>query len=120
MIEVMQRLANRVYPVRFLFVIIAFLSLFAFLYVALSGDHSLEPYLFPSIITFGWCVCLFGISDVFNKVPDNVEEGDGFFVRLRKRIQRLIAWVWSVGFLLCTVLLFYLSFKTFGLAFAAS
>ena len=120
MIEIMQRIAKRIYPIRFLFIVIAFFCLFCFLYIALSADHSLEPYLFPSVISFGWCVCLFGISEVFNRVPAKTSQGDRFLLRLKKRVQRLIAWIWSVGFLVCTVLLFYLSYKTFGLALAAS
>jgi hypothetical protein len=120
MIDVMQRLANRVYPIRFLFVVMAILCLLAFTYLVLSGDLRLDAYLFPSLISFGWSVCLFGVSDVFNKVPQKVNEHDGFFARVKKRVKRFVAWIWSVGFLVCTVMLFYLSFKAFSMAFAGA
>ena len=119
MIDTMQSLAKRVYPIRHLFVVMALLSLFAFIYVALSRDTSLDVYLFPSVVAFGWSVCLYGIIDVFQTTPGKVVAGDRFFTRLKKRIRRSIAWVWSVGFLLCTVLLFYLSYKSVSLALAS-
>ncbi|MCG8315271.1 MAG: hypothetical protein MI976_18830 [Pseudomonadales bacterium] len=120
MIQAMQGLANRVFPIRFLFVVIAFFSLFGFLYIALSKDQSLDLYLFPSLVSFGWCICLFGIADVFMSVPEEVKEGDGFFLRIKKRIRRSIAWVWSYGFMACTVLLVYLSYKSVSLAIGGS
>lgn len=120
MIEVMQGLANRVYPIRFAFIFFAFLSLFCFLYVVMGNDKSLDVYLFPSVAAFGWSVCLFGVADVFRSVPEGIKEGDGFILRFKKRIRRSIAWVWSIGFMVCTLLLVYLSYKSVGMAISGS
>ena len=118
MIEQMQGIARRIYPIRFLFIVIAFFCLFAFLYIVLSSEPYLDPYLYPSVVSFGWSVCLFGMADVFYRVPERVAEGDRFWVRIIKRVRRFIAWFWSAGFLVCTLILFYLSYKAFNLALA--
>ena len=120
MIEVMQRLANKVYPVRYAFMVLAVFSLLAFIYVVLSGDYTLDVYLLPSLTSFGWSLCLFGIADTFNKVPEKVIEGDGFFLRIKKRVKRFVSWFWSLCFLVCTILLFYLSYRALSLALVAS
>ena len=119
MIERMQGIAKRIYPVRLWFIVIAFLCLFAFLYIVLSGEPRLDAYLYPSVISFAWSLCLFGMADTFYRVPEKVAAGDRFWLRIIKRTRRFIAWLWSVGFLVCTMLLFYLSYKAFNLALAA-
>ena len=120
MIDVMQRMATKIYPVRLIFVVLSFVFLFVFIYALVSGDESQDVYLLPSLVSFAWSVCLFGISDVFKSVPQKTDENDGFFRRIKKRVRRFITWMWSIGFFVCSVLLFYLSYKSFGLALAGS
>jgi hypothetical protein len=112
MIEVMQGLAKRILPIRPFFIVLASLCALSFVYIVLSGDKSLDIYLFPSVVLFGWSFCLFGIAGIFRSVPDAIVDGDGFFLRWKKRIRRAIAWLWSLGFMTCTILLVYLSYKS--------
>ena len=120
MIEVMHRFASHIFPIRYFFILLAFLSLFCFIFITLSGDKTLDVYLFPSVTSFGWSICLYGIADAFRSVPEGIKEGDGFLIRFKKRIRMSIVWLWSVGFMICTLLLVYLSIKSVSMALGGS
>lgn len=120
MIEVLQKIANRIYPIRLSFVFVAVLCLFLLIYILLSGDARLDLYMLPVVALFSWAICLYGISDAFRRVPEKAAVDDRFFVRVKKRWKRLIAWIWSVGFLICTALLIFLSSRVLTMAITAS
>ncbi len=118
MIETMQGLALKIYPVRYLVVGIGGIALACFVYIVLSGEAHLDDYLLPLVSIFGWCVSLYGIATTFQNAPPEILENDRFFTRIKKRISRFISWFWSVAFCLVTVLMFYLSYKTFSMSLA--
>ena len=115
MIERMHRIAKWIYPLQTFILLIAMLSFGGFFYVVFSGELGLDKYMFPSIVMFAWSMCLFGISEVLSVLPQTINQSDGFFRRLKKRIKHFFAWLWSLGFTLCSIVLAYFSIRSIGM-----
>ena len=116
MIDTMHKLASKVYPVRFILVLFGVICAFAFLFITFSGEANLDTYLFPCVVAFGWSMCLYGISHAFHNVPSKINANDRFFMRIKKRVKRFFVWLISIGFLITTLILVYLSYKAFSMA----
>lgn len=115
----MQRLARTVFPLRHVLMALAALCVLAFAYIILSGDPALDAYLLPTLAVLGWSLCLAGIASAFSTLPEPVKAGDRFLQRVRKRLRRLLSWVWSICFLACSAMLLFLSFRALSLALAS-
>lgn len=115
MLQFMQRVAERLYPIRLLFIIVALCFFSGFAYILLSGEKSFEPYLLPSLVGFGWCLCLFGIADGFHTIPQTVNDEDGFISRVNKKIKRFLCWLSSICFVICCFALIFFSVRALNL-----
>ena len=94
------------------------LSVVLFFTLVFQVNPDLDPYLMPSVVLLGWSICLLGISSNFRVIPQLPEEGTPFFRRVAMRIRYRIVWFWAVIFLLCSLILIYLSLRSVFIALA--
>ncbi|MCH4296445.1 hypothetical protein MJ923_19240 [Shewanella sp. 3B26] len=118
MIDIMQSVAQRLYPIRNLWLLLGMLCLIGTVWILVAGGSEFDPYLMPTIAGFGWSFCLYGIAKQFNRVPEKIMPGDGIWQRCKKRLKRFVSWVWLLLALNCTLLLIYSSFRILGFAMA--
>lgn len=114
MINVMCTLSSKIYPFRYLFLVVGFIAMSGFAYIVFKGSKELDVYILPLVSSFGWCIALFGIASTFQKAPPIVISNDSFFTRLRKRFSRFLMWLWSTAFFILSIMMLYISYKTFG------
>ncbi|MEE2730243.1 MAG: hypothetical protein VYA55_05440 [Pseudomonadota bacterium] len=115
MVKSMRALAIRLRPIRYLFVVIGAACTLGFVFLILSGDRALDPFILPLISVLGWCIALFGIASALHAVPEPVAASDPLLVRIRKRLSRMLMWLWSASFILLSVLMLYVTYNTLSL-----
>ncbi len=110
----MRGLALKLYPVRRIILTIGIVDVFLLAYFIFSSDKNLDAYILPLASTFVWCLALYGIAISFYKPTPIISDSDNFLTRVTKRVALFLSWLCAVTFCLITLLLFYLSYKTFS------
>lgn len=112
MLKFAQASAKKIYPFRNILAVIG-AGLFAFfLYLIFQNDPEMDKFFLPVAVCAAWVVCLMGIASYFRLVPDLPETKVGFFLRIKIKFHRAIAWFWAVCFTLCSVILLYMSLRS--------
>jgi|GEM_PF-2035210 hypothetical protein len=117
LLSFIQKFALLAARLKWLVWVLAALSLVCFAYLVLAADPELDPFILPSMVALGWAICLLGIASNFREVPQRPEPGTRFFRRIRMRISYGIAWFWAAVFVLCSLILVYLSIRSVSLIF---
>lgn len=112
MIEWMNAFALTIHRYRFILIIIGFLSFCSSLYIILNNDPHIDRYLMLSVILLAWTLCLFGVSNLFRRIPEPAENEVKFFRRQWQRFRRLIAWGLGAGLLTLCFALLYFTYKS--------
>lgn len=111
-LSLIQSIARIAYKIRVFIWALAAASLIGFFYVILKSEASLDTYLMPMVVLFGWSICLLGIGGSFREVPELPDKSIGFFQRIAMRFRYRIAWFWALFFLICTLILLYMSIRS--------
>lgn len=93
-------------------------ALAVFSWLILAAEPGLDPFILPTAVAFGWAICLLGIASNFQQIPQKPDSEAGFFRRVRMRISYGIAWFWAAVFVLCSLILFYMSIRSVFIALA--
>ena len=118
MIQSLNKAAQRLYPLRKLFLglAIACFILFALMTMLGTGPHTV--FQLPSLVLSAWAFSLHGIALSFYHLPNEVEDGDGFFRRWKKRFKLAYATLLAVCFWLTTLALLKYSISVISAGFS--
>ena len=112
MLKFAQASAKNIYPFRHFLAAVGVGFFAFFLYLVFQNDPEMDKYFLPVAVCCAWVVCLMGIASYFRLVPDWPEGKVGFFLRIKIKFHRGIAWFWAISFSLCSIILFYLSVRS--------
>jgi len=105
MIHSLHKAAQRLYPLRTMFLVLAFVCLVLFIAITLAGHGPHSVFQLPCLVLSAWAFSLHGIALSFYQLPNDVEDGDGFFRRWKKRFKLAYATLLAVCFWLTTLAL---------------
>lgn len=113
MIDVLQKIAVRIRPLRPVAFVAGLLCLAALGVIVFGSPASGagNRYLMPAIVGFIWCLSAYGFIDTFQTVPDKVELSAGFFAGMKRRIARGWFWFLALLFGISTLAALFLTLK---------
>lgn len=80
-------------------------------YIALDPGTELEPKLIPTFLLSCWCLLVFTLISLFRAIPPVIDNNQGFFLRQKIRLQRILRNIIALFFLVLTAALLVLSYR---------
>ncbi|MBO9489904.1 hypothetical protein J7384_05970 [Endozoicomonas sp. G2_1] len=111
MLNALHKLALLLAPLRKAWLVLAISSLASLAFILVSGfNANSEGYLLPLLALSLWSLLAYIIASTFVQLPETVNNKQGFFTRLKLKLQRLFYWLLGILFigLTATTLLFTL------------
>ena len=111
MLNALHKLSLLLAPLRTAWLLIAIVSLAALAFMLVSGfNTSREGYLLPCLALSLWSLLAYIIASTFVQLPEPVNDKQGFFTRLKLKLQRGLYWLLAILFigLTATTVLFTL------------
>jgi len=118
MIHSLHKAAQRLYPLRTVFLVLAFVCLVMFIGITLAGHGPHSVFQLPCLVLSAWAFSLHGIALSFHRLPEAIKEGDGFLQRWKKRTHRAYAMILAICFWLTTLALLKYSITVMSAGFS--
>ncbi|MCW8885293.1 MAG: hypothetical protein OQK12_08545 [Motiliproteus sp.] len=111
MIDRLQRLADRLQPVRRVLVIIGFVAAAIAGYLLTAESVQQDNYLLASLIALVWSLSAYAFVVNFQGVPSRPTRSESLFARLKARLQRSWYWFLAICLLVTSLGLIWISLR---------
>jgi hypothetical protein len=112
-------LANLLFPIRYLLIVISLMAFIAIWYLLVfSSQQAQTSFLTPSLLIFLWGLILFVLCQSFHGAPSVTNSSLrqstntlSWFARVKRKLSLLFLWFYSLIFLLLMMVSLYVSLK---------
>lgn len=112
-------LANALFPMRSLLIVLcAFSAISIFYFLLFSSITFQERFLLPSLLTFLWGLILFVLCHSFSGRSSSYQDhrnNNGWFTRIKYKLATFFLWLYSIAFIALIIVSLHFSFKVLGI-----